>query len=423
MKRKICAVFRHAATMVRRKIKSYLFLSVTIVLSFSLFLGYLLYTDASLYNRYKEIFALDRNFVQTGSGSYASLSLLYEKIGEIGNSACMIDFTTHSNFHTYHISDSEKNHDVGAVSSLRVHCIPDHAWGIYSGYKPATVRWLDGKKHENMTPGEGEMLMSEGIFYGLGLDQMEVPYYTLKIAEQYSSNATYMTLKVVGLLEDEVPLLAGDVEGVFDFDANPEYDPFVVVSTATLNPLVIEDAYWYCHLLCYTDSPEEVAYMIEKAGLTPHGVFSQQNEALEQIRNEKGNKAVIACALMLLLGINLYSSFTNALNDRKFEIGVKRAIGASSWSIVRQFLYESLIVMAANIFISIAVVTDVFIAYKFIIERTPDEWGNYTDWIFYISPHSAAMFAVCAVTLTVVFSLIFAYKSTRVEIVQYLKAE
>ena len=79
--------------------------------------------------------------------------------------------------------------------------------------------------------------------------------------------------------------------------------------------------------------------------------------------------------------------------------------------------------MLANILVAVAVVADVFIVYKYIYERTPDEWGMYNDFILYISPHSVAMFALCAVTLTIVFSIIFAYKSTRVEIVQYLKAE
>ena len=47
----------------------------------------------------------------------------------------------------------------------------------------------------------------------------------------------------------------------------------------------------------------------------------------------------------------------------------------------------------------------------------------YHDWIIYISPYSIAMFVVGSVAMTVVFSLIFAYKSTQVEIVEYLKAE
>jgi hypothetical protein len=79
--------------------------------------------------------------------------------------------------------------------------------------------------------------------------------------------------------------------------------------------------------------------------------------------------------------------------------------------------------MAVNILLSISLVADVAVIYKYIVEHTPDETGAYPDFILYISPYSAAMFGICALSLTVVFSLIFAYKSTRVEIVQYLKAE
>ena len=44
----------HAIMMAYRNIRSYKMLSVTIVLSFALLLGYMGFTDASLYNRYKE---------------------------------------------------------------------------------------------------------------------------------------------------------------------------------------------------------------------------------------------------------------------------------------------------------------------------------------------------------------------------------
>ena len=47
----------------------------------------------------------------------------------------------------------------------------------------------------------------------------------------------------------------------------------------------------------------------------------------------------------------------------------------------------------------------------------------YMDYVLYITAESVAMFAVCALVLTVVFSFIFAYKATRVQIVDYLKAE
>ena len=92
-------------------------------------------------------------------------------------------------------------------------------------------------------------------------------------------------------------------------------------------------------------------------------------------------------------------------------------------SIVRQFLYESVMVMLANILLSVVLVADIALAYKFVQSRMPEKVEQFGAWTIVISPYSAGMFVLCAVSLTVVFSLIFAYQSTQVEIVQYLKAE
>ena len=67
-----------------------------------------------------------------------------------------------------------------------------------------------------------------------------------------------------------------------------------------------------------------------------------------------------------------------------------------------------------------ALVVDVGVLYKIFMEW---QSGFLDTYVLYLTPHSMVIFGACAVTLTVVFSLIFAYKSTQVEIVQYLKAE
>ena len=132
---------------------------------------------------------------------------------------------------------------------------------------------------------------------------------------------------------------------------------------------------------------------------------------------------IITIALLVLLGINLYSSFSNALNDRKFEVGVRRAIGASKWAIVRQFLYESILVMLTNIFISIWLILTAALTYKVIREHFPENEFERFVFTLTISPHSIGMFAICSLTLTLVFSLVFAYKTTQVQIVDHLKSE
>ena len=58
--------FLHACKMVWRNRRSYALLSVTVVLTFSFLLGYLVYTDTALYNRHKKRFLTDRNvFIAT----------------------------------------------------------------------------------------------------------------------------------------------------------------------------------------------------------------------------------------------------------------------------------------------------------------------------------------------------------------------
>lgn len=418
-------VLRHALTMVKRTLKSYALLSVTIVMSFALLLGYLLYTDAGLYNEYKEVFALPRSVLSAFEpylqANPQRMAVLREKAKAIGNTYSMTFSLTTGNFDTY---DDASGVSVGSYS--QIYCIPNHAWAVYEYWSlsPMEITWLDGKEHSDVTLGQGEALMSEGIFYALGLDEMEEPFYKIKLKGDSSLTLLTLDVRIVGLIKDEYPLRGGNGTA-FDVAANPYYDFNIVVSVDTLNPAYLKEDLWNWeqYTVFWTDSPEEVGQLCDQLAFDRVSVYEEQNAALEKIRTEKENKAVIACALLLLLGINLYSSFSNALNDRKFEIGVKRAIGASGWSIVRQFLYESLIVMAANILISVALVADVFIVYKYIYERTPDFYGRLNKWVIYISPHSVAMFSICAITLTVVFSLIFAYKSTRVEIVKYLKAE
>ena len=80
------SILRHAVTMVGRTLKSYALLSVTIVLSFSLLLGYLVFTDSTLYNRYKEEFSANREMIYV-SDIYlenAKLEALLNKAAQVG---------------------------------------------------------------------------------------------------------------------------------------------------------------------------------------------------------------------------------------------------------------------------------------------------------------------------------------------------
>lgn len=422
---------RHALVMVKKNIRSYALLSVTVVLSLALLLGYLLYTDASLYNEHKEIFSQRRGdvLVKDFNLEDQKINALLDNLSEIERTTSYVVYQGNFGHHTSTYT-MESNASGEAVSfrfaNLNAYFIPDYAWPDGFPLIPSEIIWLDGEDHSEFFLDADEVILSEKVYFALHLDEESDPVFNL-----HSDEGIKLALRVAGYTKSEEVI---DYTDINSWQSTPP----MILSTKLINAVgLLKPGEWapdrwqtfgrgiidQRYVVVHSDNPEAVVQLAQTMNLSTESVYEQQEAALAQIRTEKGNKAIIACALLLLLGINLYSSFTNALSERKFEIGVKRAIGASAWNIVLQFLYESIIVMLANILVAVAVVADVFIVYKYIYERTPDEWGNFNDFILYISPHSVAMFALCAVTLTIVFSIIFAYKSTRVEIVQYLKAE
>ena len=422
----------HAMTMVGRSMRSYGLLSVTIIMSFSLLLGYLLYMDSSLYNRYKELFSLRRGdvIVEDRSFNPEKQELFLEKLNGIPGTDCYIAWYANLG-HSTQLYDGEAigmgPGETFQLTNLDAFFFPDYAW--MDGFSlmeelidfSMDIVWLEGERVP-FTLAADEVILSQKVYLALALDKVDSPIYQLR-----TEQGPPVELKVVGYCpgnqldfsKEGWKNIAGmilstkfiDTEGIL----NPQiWEPHMGTDS------ILYSRYFVIHSQC----PEEVVSIAEQMNFPfCKSVCELQNDALEEIRTVKGNKALIACTMLLLLGINLYSSFTNALNERKFEIGVKRAIGASPWSIVKQFLCEGIIVMVLNTVLSVVLVVDIALLFKVIYQRTPDFYGMYHTFTILITPHSAAMFALCAVTLTVVFSLIFAWKTTQVEIIQYLKAE
>lgn len=433
---KLFAVLRHACTMVGRRMKTYAFLSVTIILSFSFLLGYLLLTDSGLYNEYKDLFSRRRGDVSCAevmigmSGGSGRQKMLYENLDKMENTEYFTAY--YGSLGRMDISydpeaiGMDKGLDV-RLNPLNAWFLPDYAWLDLldvqdSFYFPISneIVWLDGRGDEGFRLEVDEVILSEQIYRLLSLDKESEPLFLLRTDHNTGVNTR---LRVVGYTKATEEMDYTKIEAWHN-------TPGMILSVKFLDwlerngyPLYGENGIVYSrNYYVYTDSPEQVTALLRTLGYEAnvYSVYAEQDAAMKEIQAQAGNKAIIACALLVLLGINLYSSFTNAMNERKYEIGVKRAVGASAWSIVRQFLYESMIVMLANVAISIALVVDVGVLYKIFMEWQSDFLDTY---VLYLTPHSMVIFGACAVTLTVVFSLIFAYKSTQVEIVQYLKAE
>ena len=435
MKKQPFPFLRHGVIMVRRNFKSYAFLSVTIILSFSLLLGYLVWSDSNAYNNYKQVFSQDRNIVTVYDARLNNASvakMLKEKATAYGSESC-VHFEN-----AYFGSVQSKDRffvleDGRMLSSINAHaiCVPSHAWCLYAtGWKELDVVWIDGKQHYDYHLNSGEILIDERLYSMFGLADKN-NLLQLQLGQSYSQNSSFMAppftgeFTVVGLLVSDEPLKIEEDENGSVFFASEDPPP-IAFSSTDLNSTMRPDLNWFPPtVVFYSHTPEQIDALIRSTGITTniHAVYESQDNARDAIQGEIRLKMIITIALLVLLGINLYSSFSNALNDRKFEVGVRRAIGASKWAIVRQFLYESILVMLTNIFISIWLVLTAALIYKVIREHFPENEFERFIFTLTISPHSIGMFAICSLTLTLVFSLIFAYKTTRVQIVDYLKSE
>lgn len=400
--------FLHACKMVLKNFRSYAMLSITIVFSFAILLGYLAFTDSNLYNDYKEIFSSPRNIVMAYENETGDeISVLTEQINTY------VPETT--SYRYLEVSTILSQFDaVYATVTL----LPSQASFVFRDISDENILENYTKKVD-IVQGEGfplygnKTVVNESFFKSISPDgklpvELNIPI-TLTDGTQKVLNT-----QVVGVCEDisEIPLYYnryGDLNGSVQIYAAQSLIDGINTDELTGKRYIV---------LFNSDDPESVAAYAQKLDVVLHAVCLAQNKATEKMAIQTETKFTIAVVLYVLLSINLFGCFSNALSERQFEIGVKRAIGASPASIIGQFLTESMIIMLCNTLLAVVLTVDalaIYKLYKFL--------ANGTVWIVSVSSYSILMFVVCSLGLTLVFSLFFAYRATRVEIVKYLKAE
>lgn len=400
--------FLHACKMVLKNFRSYAMLSITIVFSFAILLGYLAFTDSNLYNDYKEIFSSPRNIVMAYENETGDeISVLTEQINTY------VPETT--SYRYLEVSTILSQFDaVYATVTL----LPSQASFVFRDISDENILENYTKKVE-IVQGEGfplygnKTVVNESFFKSISPDgklpvELNIPI-TLTDGTQKVLNT-----QVVGVCEDisEIPLYYnryGDLNGSVQIYAAQSLIDGINTDELTGKRYIV---------LFNSDDPESVAAYAQKLDVVLHAVCLAQNKATEKMAIQTETKFTIAVVLYVLLSINLFGCFSNALSERQFEIGVKRAIGASPATIIGQFLTESMIIMLCNTLLAVVLTVDalaIYKLYKFL--------ANGTVWIVSVSSYSIFMFVVCSLGLTLVFSLFFAYRATRVEIVKYLKAE
>ena len=182
MKRKPLGILRHALTMVRRNLRSYAMLSVTIILSFSILLGFMAYMDSEHYNQYKIPLGRDPSLLRVNADklSAARANVLQERASEYGTTHSVQFFVSP----TMQLSTDGWSLATGepignSLLHTQTYFVPNECWfidkAIYnnSGERgrldPYEVTWLDGRETNNVTLQPDEIIMDEQLFKALGL--------------------------------------------------------------------------------------------------------------------------------------------------------------------------------------------------------------------------------------------------------------
>ena len=139
-------------------------------------------------------------------------------------------------------------------------------------------------------------------------------------------------------------------------------------------------------------------------------------QLIAQMESQLGVMTLLLSAIgsisLVVGGIGVMNIMLISVTERRREIGVRRALGASRGDIQRQFLIESIILTLAGGLVGLAV-------------GSGATWGicNYTDWEFFVSTLSIAVGLGVSSAVGVFFGLQPAYQASRLDPIVALQGE
>ena len=367
-------------------------LSITVFLTFTFLLGFLIYTDSGIYNKYKELMGNDYKIIlshnRMDSDSGNKINILTSRLEEMGDT------------HFYYIKKTLARDTYG--NQCYVQILPNYVWAVFE-YGNVGVERVEMNGEKSFTLKQGEALVSDRMYENLKKSFDREPEISM-VFEKEGNNKKIYKFNIVGTYTPK------QYENTQETGVE---DPIYISGVG------IDDSEYEIHnyqTVIRTDKPSLVINCLKSMNMSIMNVMDEQNNAIKEENIVIRNKYIIAAVLFVILGINLYSAFSNALNERKYEIGIKRAIGAGKKDIMMQFLTEGIIVMGINIFLSIVASINIFVIYKAIMF-----YAKGYRYVICLSGQSVILYAVLTVSISALFSTLFAYKCTRVEIVKYLK--
>lgn len=387
-------LFLHSLKMAERNKRGYLFLSISISISFFLLLLYLFGYDTYLYNKYKYAFK--------APGDIAIICETDENGSEINRYMKQLEKEEHVTFYQYCEQPVWLNQYGNC--SMAIQRIPANIKCFYK---------YDDNDNSN---GIQEVKIPQGDFY-LKSDEMIVEKKFYDILKKQNNMVLSITQKRKGgKTETKKYKIVGYCEDIHEseIEVNEFGEMTGHMYAFALYDAGLEECINRRVLIC-SDNILSLVQLAQKFQLGAACPFVFQQSAMEEMQKASGDKLLMVITFLFFLSLNLFGNFRNTLEKRSYEIGVKRALGASKKEILGQFLIEGVIVMIGNIVLSAVLVINVLVLVKYIY------FVQGRELILYMNQFSFLTYIICCIFLSFVFSVVFAYQAVNVEIIQYIK--
>lgn len=404
MRHKIVVMFKHSSLMVKRNVRSYALLSITILISFTILLSFLAIVDSNIYNENKEIFSISPNVIILYDNGYDS-DTIKTKYNVLINKMSRMN-----GIHYYQYYQQQVTLGQYGQINASINYIPNNIWGFYvhAGNYFKKISMIDNK---DFSLKQNEAIVDRDLYNLLKKSSKDknivinIPVYNGK------DISYYIKCKVVGACEvfkeSEISVgTGGNLNGIAQ----------IFISQNTLKEEGIKSV--NSNMLIYSSEVLSILQTADKLDIACDSPYIYQQAAIEKIRIVLREKYIILLAFVVILGINLYSCMKNVLYDRYFEIGVKRAIGIKKQDIVFQFFIEGIFVMIVNIIISLICSNTILNLYKLFLLKFRN-----VLWTIFISKYSLIVYIISCILLTIAVSVLLAYQAINFEIVKYLKED
>ncbi len=407
--------------MLYRNLSTYGLLSITIILSFALMLSVFIISDSVRYNKHKEVLsrspflttleedAYDVNPAKI-RGFYKPLILQLKHYADTHYYQYMkVNYLRLPNIHGEEWADD-------SASPTTAICVPTYIWAHYVGSSGGYQLLFNGGQ-SSLTLHDDEVIVPETMLEALEKEGRGLGHELTVLfddAERDSHDGApgergmrVGKFKIVGSYRQR--FITGDPTKVGFFDSTRLILPLSAVKKYKAN---IDRIGLHIH----SPFQPRIQKLCSEYGYMNLQLYNDYVRAMQDNSNAVLLKGIICAAAYIILSINLLGAFANALNKRSFEIGVKRAIGASPGQITLQFLFEGISVIGANILLASIVSLIPILGYKLYMVLSKG-----VTWTIYLSSYSLVIYLVNCLMVCLVASLYFSYRSSKIEVITLIK--